>query len=208
MSLATIRPSRETYSRAIRPSIGLFIGLAVVIVIAFRDEILFGIAALVVAAGLSALQLWLYFRNTRVDYGPGRIVSRNLFGRAKEVAVGDIQTALAVLSLATTAVVAVPQLLLLDAGGRVLLRLRGVTWSSDQMGELLTVVPVTPVVLSEPISPLALRERYPLAIGWWESHRVLGAVIVGVGVFVVAIAAVAITLAIAFGQLNDSLQSR
>ncbi|HXR44891.1 MAG TPA: hypothetical protein VN759_08795 [Pseudolysinimonas sp.] len=81
----------------------------------------------------------------------------------------------------------VRQLLVSDAQGRRLFRLRGSFWHPGDLDAVAAALPVEPTIVREPMSLRDFFRAYPGSAYWFEDRPVLGAVLTGL-VFVGVIA--------------------
>jgi hypothetical protein len=89
----------------------------------------------------------------------------------------------------------VQQLLVRDAAGRRLFRMRGNFWPAGVLVRLAAALPVPTTVTAEPIDVKDFFRRYPGSAYWFENRPVVTAIGVVLGlVAVAAVAAVAIAL--------------
>jgi len=187
--MQTVRPSRAHYSRSVLIGSGLAALLVVVILGRLSGGML--MAGVVVLAALFALALagiWLFFHNTAVHYGPGRIVRTDLFGRSRELTAAGVAQVVLVEHLRGATQIIAPVLYLLDDRGRSVLRLRVGLWSIDQLGAIGAAIPRDPDVVAGVITTAELRRRFPQAVSFWEAH----AVVTSLTVAAVAVAGAAV----------------
>jgi hypothetical protein len=123
----------------------------------------------------------------------GRLVGNGIFSPTEVVELDRI----AVVDLVGTYVglkpAPVPQLLVRDAEGRRLFRLRGNFWHAGDLDRIAEALPVPTTAASEPIDLKEFFRRYPGSAYWFENRPVLlvAAIVLGV-VAVAAVAAVMI----------------
>jgi len=181
----TATPSTANYRKSVLVGCGL---AALFVVIALgRMEGVGLMAVIVVIAvvfGLILLSIWLYFRNTRVDYEPGRVVRFDLLGRPRELTTAAIHTVVLVEHLRDGTQTTAPALLMLDADGRTQLRMRGGLWSLDDLGAVGASIPREPVSIAGTVSAAQLRRRFPAAVSFWEANAVLTSLVVALVVIV------------------------
>ena len=195
---AVLRPSRAAYGRAVRTN--LWIALPLLVVSLIRIGLnwwLLPFFAIVVVLTFGGVLL--YFRNARVDYRDGSYGVTSMFGARRAFTASDATHVVTVTSLLGTSVQAgAPQLIVLGADGRKLLRLRGQTWDAAQFTVLandLVARGVPSDAILEPISPAKLQERYPKAIAWWEAHQIAFGLLLGLAILVVVLLVVAVPVA-------------
>jgi len=181
----TATPSTANYRKSVLVGCGLAV-LFVVIALGRMEGV--GLMAVIVVIavvfGLILLSIWLYFRNTRVDYEPGRVVRFDLLGRPRELTTAAIHTVVLVEHLRDGTQTTAPALLMLDADGRTQLRMRGGLWSLDDLGAVGASIPREPVSIAGTVSAAQLRRRFPAAVSFWEANAVLTSLVVALVVIV------------------------
>ena len=75
---------------------------------------------------------------------------------------------------------AITQLLIRDARGRRLFRMRGNFWHAQDLRAIADSLPVRPVVIEEPIALTEFFRQYPDSAYWFEDKPGLKAVLIGV----------------------------
>lgn len=182
-------PSTALYRRSILVGCGLSVLLVVIALARMQGYALMaGVVAIAVLLLAVLAAIWLFFRNTRVQYEPGRVIRTDLLGRTRELDAGSVHQVLLVERLRGATQQAAPALFLLDSEGRTRLRLRAGLWSLDDMGAIGAAIPIDPDVIAPPITVAELRKRFPASVSLVEAHAVLAGVLAA-GV-VVATAAV------------------
>jgi len=181
----TATPSTANYRKSVLVGCGLAV-LFVVIALGRMEGVGLMAVIVVIAAvfGLILLSIWLYFRNTRVDYEPGRVVRFDLLGRPRELTTAAIHTVVLVEHLRDGTQTTAPALLMLDADGRTQLRMRGGLWSLDDLGAVGASIPREPVSIAGNVSAAQLRRRFPAAVSFWEANAVLTSLVVALIVIV------------------------
>jgi len=181
----TATPSTANYRKSVLVGCGLAV-LFVVIALGRMEGVGLMAVIVVIAAvfGLILLSIWLYFRNTRVDYEPGRVVRFDLLGRPRELTTAAIHTVVLVEHLRDGTQTTAPALLMLDADGRTQLRMRGGLWSLDDLGAVGASIPREPVSIAGNVSAAQLRRRFPAAVSFWEANAVLTSLVVALVVIV------------------------
>jgi len=181
----TATPSTANYRKSVLVGCGLAV-LFVVIALGRMEGVGLMAVIVVIAAvfGLILLSIWLYFRNTRVDYEPGRVVRFDLLGRPRELTTAAIHTVVLVEHLRDGTQTTAPALLMLDADGRTQLRMRGGLWSLDDLGAVGASIPREPVSIAGTVSAAQLRRRFPAAVSFWEANAVLTSLVVALVVIV------------------------
>ena len=181
----TATPSTANYRKSVL--VGCALAALFVVIALGRMEGVGLMAVIVVIAvvfGLILLSIWLYFRNTRVDYEPGRVVRFDLLGRPRELTTAAIHTVVLVEHLRDGTQTTAPALLMLDADGRTQLRMRGGLWSLDDLGAVGASIPREPVSIAGTVSAAQLRRRFPAAVSFWEANAVLTSLVVALIVIV------------------------
>ena len=181
----TATPSTANYRKSVL--VGCALAALFVVIALGRMEGVGLMAVIVVIAvvfGLILLSIWLYFRNTRVDYEPGRVVRFDLLGRPRELTTAAIHTVVLVEHLRDGTQTTAPALLMLDADGRTQLRMRGGRWSLDDLGAVGASIPREPVSIAGTVSAAQLRRRFPAAVSFWEANAVLTSLVVALVVIV------------------------
>ena len=181
----TATPSTANYRKSVL--VGCALAALFVVIALGRMEGVGLMAVIVVIAvvfGLILLSIWLYFRNTRVDYEPGRVVRFDLLGRPRELTTAAIHTVVLVEHLRDGTQTTAPALLMLDADGRTQLRMRGGLWSLDDLGAVGASIPREPVSIAGNVSAAQLRRRFPAAVSFWEANAVLTSLVVALVVIV------------------------
>jgi hypothetical protein len=177
--MQTVTPSRAHYRRSVLVGCGLAVLLVVVILGRMRGGMLTaGVVVIAVAFVLVLVGIWLYFRNTRVQYGDGLIVSTDLLGRSRQLTTATVAQVVLVEHLRGATQLAAPVLFLLGDDGRALLRLRAGLWSIDDLGAIGAAIPRDPDVVTGLITAAELRKRFPAAVSFWEAHAVLASLTV------------------------------
>lgn len=190
--MLTAKPSTANYRKSVLVGCGLA-ALFVVIALGRMEggALMAGVVVIAVIFGLVLLGIWLFYRNTRVDYEPGRVVRFDLLGRPRELTTASVRAVVLVEHLRGATQLAAPTLLMLDAAGRTQLRLRGGLWSLDDLGAIGAAIPREPVSIGGSITAGDLRRRYPAAVSFWEAHAVVASLGVA-GIVIVAASVVGI----------------
>lgn len=166
----------------IRAQLGLYIVmfllLALSYVLAFRGDLVVGIAVFALVFGLGALLTWMFFRNASVEGdGSGAIVKRSWTGSSRSFDGADVDSSVYALQVAEGSGPARPTLLLMDKAGSALLLLRGYYWDRASLELMIGAIGITPNFVPHRVSPKDLRAVHPRAISWPEANRVLFALI-------------------------------
>ena len=172
--MQTVRPSRAHYSRSVLIGSGLAALLVVVILGRMTGGMLMaGVVVLGALFAATLIGIWLFFHNTRVQYGPGRVVRTDLFGRSRELTTATVRQVVLVEHLRGATQLVAPVLYLLDDQGRSQLRLRVGLWTIDELGAIGAAIPRDPDVVTGVITAAELRTRFPGAVSFWEAHAVV-----------------------------------
>jgi len=89
------------------------------------------------------------------------------------------------------------QILVLDAAGRRLFRMRGNYWRAADLDAVAAALPVAPTVVREPMSLPEFFRAYPGSAYWFENRPVLAGTLIGL--MFVAVIAVALVVIWAIG---------
>ena len=198
-----IRPSRTAYSKALRANAIVAVPLLVVILLlqGARNPIV--IPIYVVLVGLSFGILLLYFRVTSVRWGDGVYTYRTFFGLGRTFRAADAGLVITITSLQINLTTSTPDFIVLDKGGRKLMRLHGTFWSTDDLGPMANDLAARGVQLEpvlQPVTALQIRQRHPGAIRWWEAHRIAFTFIMTGAILLLAFVAVAVIIVVASSQ--------
>jgi hypothetical protein len=175
----TVTPSRAHYRKSVLIGCGLAVLLVVVILGRMQGGMLAaGVVVLAAAFVLVLVGIWLYFRNTMVQYGDGLVVSTDLFWRTRQLTTATVSQVVLVEHLRGATQLAAPVLFLLGDDGRALLRLRAGLWSIDDLGAIGAAIPRDPDVVTGLITSAALRRRFPAAVSFWEAQAVFASLAV------------------------------
>lgn len=111
------------------------------------------------------------FLNTTITVGPSGVRERGFFGRTVAVAPGEPGAIILVKVYEGSTLDVLPQLFVASREGRLLIRMRGQFWSSEDMERVAEEldVPVTRPV--EPMTPSQLRQAWPRLLYWFERVR-------------------------------------
>ncbi|WP_411699001.1 hypothetical protein [Conyzicola sp.] len=177
--MQTVTPSRAHYRKSMLAGSALAVLLVVVIIARVRGGMLTaGVVVIAVVFALVLVGVWLYFRNTKVQYADGLIVTTDLLGRSRQLTTATVNQVVIVEHLRGATQLASPVLLLLGDDGRALLRLRAGLWSIDDLGAIGAAIPRDPDVVTGVITSAALRTRFPAAVSFWEAHAAFASVAV------------------------------
>lgn len=194
-SATVLRPVSGGRSPLVAPVIAAFLpaDIAAIVVAANGGNVvlaLFGVA-LTLCVGLKLI--WL-FAQTRLQLDPGVLTEYGMF-RSRRATAQRVASAALVTVYDEGSLQPRPQLFLLDAAGRTLLRMRGRYWTDDQMRTVAGHfdVPVSEVL--EPITRRELRILHGPRLSWTERHNVASTVLlVSAGVATCAVISVLATL--------------
>ena len=142
--------------------------------------------AIVVGAGLALLWRQLTLDTVVAD---GELRGRGIFSPMVRVPLEKIATVDIVPVYVGQSPETVPQLLVRDAAGRRLFRLRGTFWHSEDLAKVADALPVPARVAREPMSFPEFFAAYPGSAYWFENRPWLMAAILGV-VILLSVAAV------------------
>ncbi len=147
------------------------------------------VQAIVVVAGLTLLLRQLTVDTVVAD---GELRGRGIFSPMVRVPLEKIATVDIVPVYVGQSPETVPQLLVRDADGRRLYRLRGTFWHARDLAKVAEVLPVSPRIVPEPMSYPEFFAAYPGSAYWFENRPWLIAALVGV----VAAACIAVAVAV------------
>jgi hypothetical protein len=123
------------------------------------------------------------------------LIGRGIFSPMLRVPLNDIASVLIVPTYVGQSPDAVPQLLVRDAEGDRLFRMRGSFWSTDDLRAVADALPVPPIMVQEPISIREFYRRYPGSAYWFQNRPALWVVVIALGiVLAIAIAAWVMTI--------------
>ena len=126
----------------------------------------------------------------------GMLRGNGIFSPVEEVALDRIARVDLVDTYVGLTPMPIRQLLVRDAEGVRLFRMRGNFWHVGDLEEIAGALPVAPVTTSEPLDLRDFFRDYPGSAYWFEDRRSITALSILVGIVaVVAVAAVAMLLA-------------
>ncbi|BDZ45737.1 hypothetical protein [Naasia aerilata] len=125
-------------------------------------------------------------RRISVTVDEAGIRRRNLLGRTRSVPSSDVHSAIVVRVLSTSSKGATPQLFVLDASGRAVLRMLGSLWSRDALTAVETALEVPVQHLPAPIGRREFRLGFWRNLGFTERHPALTSTALGVAGVLVA----------------------
>ncbi len=137
-----------------------------------------GISIVLLVAGL------LLFRRTSIVIADGTVTKRGFFSRTVRTRLTTVHSVVLAHTFSTSSNETVPQLIVRDAQGGRVFRMRGIFWSEESMRRAAAALGRP---LDEPTEPLTTRqylELYPGTAYWFENRRHLGslALFVAIGV--------------------------
>lgn len=140
------------------------------------------------AVGLRQLTVFAEVRD-------GRLRGNGIFSPVEEVELDRIARVDLVDTYAGLTPRPVRQLLVRDAGGARLFRMRGNYWNDGDLDRVAEVLPVAPITVTEPIDLRDFFRDYPGSAYWFEGRRAVTVVAIVLGVLAVgAIAALTMLL--------------
>ena len=147
------------------------------------------VLVLCVLVGVRQLTVFAEVRN-------GMLRGNGIFSPVEEVALDRIARVDLVDTYVGLTPMPIRQLLVRDAEGVRLFRMRGNFWHVGDLEEIAGALPVAPVTTSEPLDLRDFFRDYPGSAYWFEDRRSITALSILVGIVaVVAVAAVAMLLA-------------
>lgn len=157
--------------------------------------VVFAVHLAVTAASLVTLgrQLTVFVAVTETQ-----LIGRGIFSPMVRVPLKGITNVVLVPTYVGQSPDAVQQLLVRDAAGARLFRMRGNFWHADDLRAVANALPVRPEIVQEPISTREFFRNYPGSAYWFENRPVLW--IVSVAVVLVLAIAVAAWLMTIFGM--------
>ncbi|MDN4599456.1 hypothetical protein [Leifsonia virtsii] len=111
------------------------------------------------------------FLNTTIVVGPAGVRERGFFGRTVRVAPGEPGAVIMVKVYEGSTLDVLPQLFVASAEGRLLIRMRGQFWSSEDMERVAEELDVPVTRPAEPMTPAQLRQTWPRLLYWFERVR-------------------------------------
>jgi hypothetical protein len=148
------------------------------------------VAILVIGSAVGARQLAVF-----VEVRGGRLSGNGIFSPTVHAELSRIDRVDIVATYVGMRPAPVRQLLVRDAEGRRLFRMRGNFWGDDVLTHVAAALPVTPALVAEPIDLPDFFRRYPGSAYWFENRPAVLAVAIVLGVAAaVSVAAGAIAL--------------
>jgi hypothetical protein len=108
------------------------------------------------------------YRRTEISVSPYGLVERGFFGRLNPVAARDVVSVLRVQLYRSTSQETSPQLFLVGADGRCLMRMRGSFWDEESMDAVAASLGVEQIVRPTPATMSELRASDPGLLYWFE----------------------------------------
>ena len=123
------------------------------------------------------------------------LIGRGIFSPMLRVPLSDIASVVIVPTYIGQSPDAVPQLLVRDASGARLFRMRGSFWHTDDLNAIADALPVTPTFVQEPMSIREFYRTYPGSAYWFQNRPALWIVVIALAVVLaVAVAAWVMTI--------------
>jgi hypothetical protein len=141
--------------------------------------------------------VWLRYRSIAVKVTSTSIEEQGLFFRQRS-ALEDVRQVILARIYRSSSAETWTQLLVADAHGKRLLRMRGVFWAEPEIRRVAAAIGVPPTELAEPLTKKAFAASHPGSVDWYETNHwfaglvlaVLLAVSIGVVVGLMALAGV------------------
>jgi hypothetical protein len=157
------------------------------------DSIFFG--ALGAGAVVTALIVWLYLHNEKVEADRDTLVIHGMFGRVRTFGADGLHRCVLALRYQQPAgyySVDVASLWVLDATGRPVLQWVSSVWPLEQMRALVAQLGLPHDEIDTVVNGRQLRERYPYIMRFWQARPRLVGLIIGLGIVIGFFVAVAI----------------
>jgi hypothetical protein len=122
-----------------------------------------------------------------VEVSATHVTERGFFGKTTHTPLSAARSVVLAFTYGGSSNEALPQLLILDASGRRILRLRGLFWSEASMRELAAAVGIPLSLAPEPITSAQFFDLYSGVAYWFENRPTLAIV----GILIVLAACVA-----------------
>ncbi|MEO6531997.1 MAG: hypothetical protein ABIO06_00320 [Pseudolysinimonas sp.] len=113
------------------------------------------------------------------------LVGRGIFSPLMRVPLSAIASVVIVPTYIGQSLEPVPQLLVRDASGNRLYRMRGSFWSPDDLRAVADALPVAPTIVQEPISIGEFYRSYPGSAYWFQNKPALWIVAFGLAVLLI-----------------------
>lgn len=148
------------------------------------------VAVTIVCLGTLARQLTVFTAVTETE-----LVGRGIFSPLVRVPLSQIASVFVVPTYVGQSPDAVLQLLVCDASGRRLFRMRGTFWMPDDLKAVADSLPVTPTLVQEPMGIREFYRAYPGSAYWFQNKpALLVATFVLAILLIVAVAAWVMTI--------------
>jgi hypothetical protein len=137
---------------------------------------------------LLGLIAYLLYRATYIGITDTAIDERGFWGARSSILRSEIASVVLANTYGLGSTEVVAQLVVRDAGGSRILRMRGSFWSVEAMRSAIAVIDVSPVVPPEPLSAKEFFARFPGSAYWFERRPILaivgliGMLLVGAGI--------------------------
>lgn len=197
-----IRPRRSLLSTALVSIVFAMLPVfGVLYWFAFQHDawpLVFAVHLAVVLAALALLVRQLTVRTAVTDT---ELMGSGIFSRLERVPLDRIAEVLVIETHVGQAPETVTQVLVRDAGGGVLFRLRGNFWHASDLDALISALPVPPTVVATPMSLAEFFRAYPGSAYWFENRPWLltGSIAAGFALVALAVFAVVGGLGLPFG---------
>lgn len=171
LRVRTLRPRRSLLRRTALQT--AFVALPLIGIAAWSEQQFSpGTLSALVWSVLVVVALMIYlvvrYRRTEISVSPVGLVERGFFGRLNPVAARDVASVLRVQLYRGTSEETSPQLFLVGADGRCLLRMRGAFWDEESMDAVAASLGVEQVVRPTPVTMSELRASDPGLLYWFE----------------------------------------
>jgi len=118
-----------------------------------------------------------------------QIIGRGIFSPMLRVPLSSIASVVVVPTYIGQSPDPVPQLLVRDASGARLFRLRGTFWNPDDLRAVANALPVAPAFVQEPIAIREFYRTYPGSAYWFQNKPALGIVALVLAALLAVVAA-------------------
>ncbi len=117
------------------------------------------------------------------------LIGRGIFSPLLRVPLSDIASAVIVPTYIGQSPDAVPQLLVRDASGARLFRMRGSFWSTDDLRAVADALPVPPTLVQEPMGIREFYRTYPGSAYWFQNRPALWIAVIALAVLLTVVVA-------------------
>jgi hypothetical protein len=114
--------------------------------------------------------VWLRYRVIAVRVTATSIEEQGLFFRQRS-ALEDVRRVTIARVYRSSSAETWTQLLVTDAQGKRLLRMRGVFWAETEIRRIAAAIGVPPTELAEPLTRKAFATSHPGSVDWYENNR-------------------------------------